>query len=264
LDVANLKKSWNTIAGHYARRYHISTDIVHYGPLCPGDDKLGILGDIAGLRILDMGCGVGQNAIALTRLGAHVTAVDFSERQIDEARALAGQCGIETDFIISDIGSIPSLKAETFDLALSVCAIAFVKDEARVFAEAFRLLRLGGRFIISDMHPLQYILDENRRGVEFNNSYPFKPIHMRWRWDFESDNKRGPVEAGFEHYVRSVPNYCNSLIAAGFSVCRILEPKPTSRTPHVGFSTEIMQEYPYIARHLPITFIIEAKKERKP
>jgi len=261
MRVANLKKSWNAIARPYGRRYRIASNTVHYGPLCPGEDKLHLLGNMAGLRALDLGCGGGHNSIALSRLGAEVTAVDFSEEQIAAARNLAAKGGFDATFMVGDIGELSALEDGSFDLVISVCAISFVKDENRVFAEAHRLLRPGGRLILSDMHPVQYILDENPKGVAFNNSYPFDPFRMRWRWEFDGDHRGAPIDVNFEHYVRSVPHYCNALIDSGFSISRILEPKPTSRTPHIGFSREILQEYPYIAKHLPITFIIGASRE---
>ena len=254
--MVDIRKSWDKIAAQYRRRYKISTDIVHYGPLCPGEDKLGLLADISGKNVIDLGCGCGQNAIALAKMGAGVTAVDLSSEQIRQAGDLAIEEGILVDFKTADITDLSFLPDVDFDLAISACAIAFVENIESVFKEAFRVLKPDGLFVLSDMNPLQYIMDEVDGGVEFNNRYPFNPILMKWSWEFQNID-RAPR---FQHYVRSISQYVNSLAAAGFSVSKILEPEPTVDTPHIGFSEEILEEYPYIAGHLPITFIVVCRK----
>jgi ubiquinone/menaquinone biosynthesis C-methylase UbiE len=254
--MVDIRKSWDKIAAQYRKRYKISTDNVHYGPLSPGEDELSLLGDISGKRVIDLGCGCGQNAIALAKMGARVTAVDLSAEQIRQAEDLAGTEGVTVEFKTGDIADLSSLPDSEFDLAISACAIAFVKDLESSFAEAFRLLKTGGVFVLSEMNPLQYIMDEIDGGVEFNNKYPFDPILLKWSWEFQNID-RAPR---FQHYVRSISHYINSLVAAGFSVSKILEPQPTIDTPHIGFSEEILEEYPYIAGHLPITFIIVCRK----
>lgn len=248
----------------YQKRYYISSREVHYGPLCPGENQLNLLGDIRGRRVLDLGCGGGQNAIALARMGAIVTAVDFSALQIEMARKLAQKHNATIKFLVADIGAMPELRDRTFDLALSACAIAFVRGLDNVFAEAHRLLKTGGRLVLSDMNPLQYILDETSDGVEFNRPYPIQPVLSKWKWDFQANDAKGKIrEVDFQHYIRSIPQYANALIDSGFTVNRIFEPKSTMRTPHMGFSREIRQEYNYIAKHIPITFIITCTKQKR-
>jgi len=255
--VADVKKSWDKIAPHYRKRYEISTEIVHFGPLCPGEDKLRLLGDIAGKSVIDLGCGGGQNAIALARMGARVTGVDFSDGQVAEARVLAGKHNQKIEFIKGDIGDLSFLPDSKFDLAISACVISFVEDFETAFREAYRILRPGGRFILSDMNPLQYILDENDYGVEFNRIYPYQPILLKWEWEFDEMDKT----PRFQHFVRSIPAYFNALTDVGFSVSRIHEPQSTIDTPHIGFSREILNEYKYIANHIPTTFIIVSKNK---
>jgi ubiquinone/menaquinone biosynthesis C-methylase UbiE len=254
--MVDIRKSWDKIASQYRKRYKISTDTVHYGPLCPGEDKLSLLGDISGKRVIDLGCGCGQNAIALAKMGARVTAVDLSAEQIRQAENLAVEERVSVEFKTGDIVDLSFLPDSEFDLAISACAIAFVEDLDSAFAEAFRLLKTGGVFVLSDMNPLQYIMDETDGGVEFNNKYPFDPILLKWSWEFQNIDR----PPRFQHYVRSISHYVNLLLATGFSVSKILEPHPTIDTPHIGFSEEILEEYPYIAEHLPITFIIVCRK----
>jgi ubiquinone/menaquinone biosynthesis C-methylase UbiE len=261
--MSKIRNSWNKISEHYVSNYNISTEIIHYGPLCPGEDKLQLLGDLKGLRVIELGCGAGQNSIALARAGARVTALDFAESQLDKGRALAQKEKIDIEFIARDISDLSPYDDSSFDLGFSSCTISFVEDIVKTFAEAFRVLVPGGRFVLCDMHPLQYILDEIDGGVKFNHPYPSdKPITMRWSWDFEARNGQKKLSAGFMHYVRPLSAYHNALVDAGFAVERILEPKSTLDTPHLGFSKEIWREYRYIAKNLPITYILLCRKPK--
>ena len=255
--MVDVKKSWNKIAALYKKRYEISTEEVHFGPLCPGENTLRLLGDIKGKRVIDLGCGSGQNAVALAKIGVDVTAVDFSNAQIKECKSLAEKHKLKINGVTSDLENLSKVKSSSFDLAISACAIAYVKNINKAFKEAYRILKPGGRFILSDMNPLQYIIDENDHGVEFNAKYPYKPLLIKWDWEFD-DLKTAP---DFKHYVRPISQYFNTLTGAGFAVSKILEPESTLNTPHLGFSEEIMDEYPYIAKHIPITFIIVAEKK---
>src|SRR5437762_145020 len=54
----------------------------------------GLLGDVGGLAVLDLGCGTGRHSIPLAAAGAVVTAVDFSEEMLAQARAKQGAGGI--------------------------------------------------------------------------------------------------------------------------------------------------------------------------
>lgn len=252
----NIKKSWDKIAVLYKNRYEISREVVHYGPLCPGEDKLRLLGNISGKKVIDLGCGGGQNAVALGKMGAEVTGIDISSEQIDLAGKLARDCGLTISFKTADISSLPFIGDGTQELALSACAVTFVEDIDRFFSETFRILKSNGRFILSDMNPLQYVIDETENGLVFNNPYFQKTLAINWSWEFD-ELDRAPR---FRHYVRPITQYVNSLVDSGFAVKRILEPEPTLDTPHRGFSKEIMEEYPYIAQHIPITFIILCEK----
>jgi SAM-dependent methyltransferase len=250
----DVKTAWDRIASLYCQKYPININNVHYGPLCPGENKLRLLGNIAKLKAVDLGCGVGQNAIALAKSGAKVTAVDFSSNQLFEAKKLAAQENVSIEFINCDLVNLSILKDEAFDISISACAMAFVRNIQAAFSEAYHILKAGGRFIVSVMHPLQYILDGEEGSMYFNSTFPFNPRLIKWNWDFPNKSVK------FQHYLRSIAEYHNCLCDAGFIVKKILEPKPTLKTPHIGFSKEIMNEYPYIARHLPITLIFVALK----
>jgi ubiquinone/menaquinone biosynthesis C-methylase UbiE len=250
----DIEKSWDKIAHLYRKRYLIKSETVHYGPLCPGEDKLCLLGDVTGLRAIDLGCGAGQNAIALAKSGADVTAVDFSSNQLAEAESLARDEGVHIEFVNGDVTDLSFVVDNTFDLAISACTMAFVGDIKAAFLETYRILKTGGIFALSVMHPVQYILDGDKGHMYFNSSFPFSPRLLKWSWDFDG------ISVKFQNHLRSIADYHNTLTDAGFEVKKLLEPKPTLKTPHLGFSREIMCEYPYIANHLPVTLIFVAVK----
>lgn len=252
----DIRKSWDRIAELYYARYAIDSSTIHYGPLCPGENKLNLLGDISGLKAIDLGCGAGQNVVALAKAGALAMGVDFSASQIEKARKHAGMMKAAGQFIQADITSMPVIEDNSFDLAITACAIAFVKDLKQALGEINRILKPEGKFVLSAMHPMQYIIDGDEGSMYFNSAYPFKPRILKWSWDFSEKS------IPFQHYLRSVSEYHNALVEAGFTVIKMLEPKPTMDTPHAGISKEIMEEYPYIARHLPVTLIMLARKNQ--
>ena len=103
-----VKSGWDEMSDRYLRGAVISTDDVHYGPLIPGEKEFRLLGDVRGKRLLELACGGAQNAIALAKWGARVTAVDLSSHQLAHARYLARSAGAsitEIDLVLShDIG----------------------------------------------------------------------------------------------------------------------------------------------------------------
>ena len=107
--MSDIRTAWNKIAPLYYRKYHIKTNSIHYGPLCPGEDKLGLLGNIAGLKAIDLGCGAGQNAVSLAKAQADTTAVDFSSNQLAEAKKLARRENVSLELVNSDLVSMPEL-----------------------------------------------------------------------------------------------------------------------------------------------------------
>jgi ubiquinone/menaquinone biosynthesis C-methylase UbiE len=254
----DIRKSWDRMAKLYQMNYPIDSDTIHYGPLCHGENKLNLLGDISRLRAIDLGCGAGHNVIALAKAGAIAAGVDFSLKQLEEARKMTKDMKLAADFFQSDITSMSFFNNETFDLAISACAIAFVKNLDRALAEIFRILKENGRFILSVMHPVQYIIDGDEGSMYFNSAYPFKSRVLKWSWNIREKS------IPFQHYLRSISDYHNALVKAGFEVTRILEPEPTMDSPHKGISKEIMEDYPYIAKHLPVTLIMMACKNPSP
>src|SRR3990170_1314031 len=77
------------------------------------------VGDVAGKDLLHLQCHFGLDTLSWARLGARVTGVDFSERGIAQATALASELRIEARFIHSNVYDLPKVLDDTFDVVFS-------------------------------------------------------------------------------------------------------------------------------------------------
>jgi len=109
-----------------------------------------IVGDVRGLNVLDLGCGTGRHSLWMAAAGATVTGVDFSEGMLAEARRKPGAEAIR--FVVHDL-HLPLPFAAEFDLVVSGLVLEHLRDLDGFFAEARRVLKPGGRAVVSAMHP---------------------------------------------------------------------------------------------------------------
>jgi SAM-dependent methyltransferase len=213
--------AWDRISTHYQDRYTIPVDEIHLGPMVPSPADLGIDLDVAGLQVLDFGCGGGQNAIACARAGARrVVAVDPSERQLDLAQKAASQAGAVVEFLNLGDDGLGRL-GSGFDLVLSVYALQFIADAAAVMRLLAGLLRVGGRLVVSVDHPMR--LSGEWRGDEFIVEGYFAEGWQSWSYDFPEAG----VQVEMRRYRRPAQDWVNAVIAAPLALRGLYEPRPT-------------------------------------
>ncbi|MFE4973675.1 methyltransferase domain-containing protein [Kitasatospora sp. NPDC056651] len=108
----------------------------------------------AGSRLLDVGCGVGAPAVRIARLtGAEVTGIAVSREQVARADALAHTTGLrgQVSFRQADAMDLPFDDA-SFDAVLAIESMPHMPDRGRVLREMRRVLRPGGRTVLTDFH----------------------------------------------------------------------------------------------------------------
>ena len=139
----------------YQSSSEISTCDIHYSPFGAGEAELGLIGDISGKDILELGCGAAQNCIAADRQGANrVVGVDISSKQLEAALNIRNKTKSSIEVIQGDLEDLHFLKEATFDIVLSMFAAEFLYDIRRFFYTCNKLLKKGGVLILSTVHPL--------------------------------------------------------------------------------------------------------------
>lgn len=101
------------------------------------------------LKVVDMGTGAGYAAITLARLGHDVTALDASERMLNEARQNAQVAKVDINFVLGDVTNPPLLKHE-YDLVIAKSVVWNLIDPTAAYSSWIELLRPGGFIIVID------------------------------------------------------------------------------------------------------------------
>jgi ubiquinone/menaquinone biosynthesis C-methylase UbiE len=105
------------------------------------------LGDLAGKRVLDVGCGLGGKTVAYAEAKARVTGVDLSERNIAQCAVFARERGVDAAFAAGDAAHLP-FAGGTFDAVIANDSLEHFADPEAALRELARVLRPGGSIFL--------------------------------------------------------------------------------------------------------------------
>ena len=227
--------AWNENAAYWDEYMGEGNDFVNV--LCwPALERL--LSPGPGIRVLDVACGNGLTSRRLGRLGAQVTAFDVSSEMIQRARARTTAEDGDIDYRVIDGGDDSTLLAlgeEGLDAALSNMALFDMAAIDPLFASLARLLKPGGRFAFSLMHPC------------FNNMHT---IHMAEREDRDGEM--------ITTYSMKVTGYLSPSVKLGLAIPGQERPHPYFHRPlqmllgagfAAGFVMDGLEERAFPADH---------------
>jgi len=129
------------------------SEVIAWGVFGVPEDDLDVLGDVAGLDVVELGCGTAYFSAWLARRGARPVGVDVTPAQLETARRCMVETGIEFELVEASAEDVP-LPDSSFDLALSEHGASTWCDPHRWIPEAARLLRSGGRLVFLHTTPL--------------------------------------------------------------------------------------------------------------
>jgi ubiquinone/menaquinone biosynthesis C-methylase UbiE len=179
-----------------------------YSPDGPGEHEVRLVGDVAGKRVLDLGCGDGSAAVTLAQRGAVVIAVDTSEARLTLGRRRGEEADVRLDWRAGDLADLAFLRADSIDLVFSAFAIDTVDDSARVFRQVQRVLKPNAPFVFSQAHPFALCVDDARLARSYLDAGPITVT----RWG-------EPITV----YPRTLSETFADLSRAGFRVDTLLE-----------------------------------------
>ena len=133
--------------------------------------ELDLLGDVSGKRILHLQCHFGQDSISLSRMGAKVTAVDFSEKSIAKAKELAKGLEVDTEFVCSDIYELRNNLSDKFDVVFtSYGTVIWLPDTQKWANVISHFLAPNGHFVFVDFHPVVWMYGDDLKEVIYKYS----------------------------------------------------------------------------------------------
>ncbi|MEU0986814.1 class I SAM-dependent methyltransferase [Streptomyces sp. NPDC005953] len=169
LDAADGYASWSAIYDTLPSSYiEVEEPIVHE-----------ILDRLPAGAALDAACGTGRQTLALTSRGFRTTGVDQSPQMLDKARANAP----EAQYRVGRLESLP-LDDQSVDVAVCSLAMTHLPELDASVAELARVVKPGGRIIITDMHPFVISLQGQCLFVHGSEQLAFVRNHVHFASDY--------------------------------------------------------------------------------
>jgi SAM-dependent methyltransferase len=213
-------QAWDRVAARRGTPSLSST--VQFGTDLPTEADLRLCGSLNGKRVLDVGCGAGENAVAMARQGAHVIAIDASSAQLALGRRLAEEAETRVEWHEGDAADLAFLRADSIDLALATGVVQEIEDVDRLFRQVHRVLRAGAAFVFSHDHPMRLALG---RDDEDPGNLPLGPLEVRRSYFDGAPIVTKREGEAVQLWPRTVADVFSALHRAGYRVDVLLEPE---------------------------------------
>jgi ubiquinone/menaquinone biosynthesis C-methylase UbiE len=202
---------YDTFAESYARQNETGLFNAHYARPAMID----LAGDVTGRSILDAGCGAGPLAAALRDRGAQITAFDSSPAMVALAQR---RLGTNTKVLVADLAEPLPFGTGEFDDVVASLVLHYLEDWSGPLAELRRVLKPGGRLILSVNHPVI-------RPVVYPEEDYFETSPYTEDYTFDGQT------AYLTFWHRPLHAMTDAFTRAGFTISVISEPPFSPETP---------------------------------
>jgi len=211
---------------------------------------LKFLGNVKNKDILELGCGSGYWTRILSKKGARCVGIDKSKEQLNIAKKEELENPLGIKYSLGDVTRLRKIKSNNFDIVFSefvFLEIPNLKKLNKIFTEAYRVLKKGGIFFISDMHPFDPIV---------HNRFEFPKKFDYFQKGAKMIAKAKQLDGSwirFTDYHWMFEDYFSALIKAKFVLLDFKEPQ---------VSKKLIKKVPYLKyrEFLPKDMVIVAKK----
>jgi len=175
---------------------------------------LALAGDVTGRRILDAGCGSGPLFAALRDRGALMAGFDSSAGMLEQARRRLGD---GADLRVAELGRPLPYPDGAFDDVVASLVLHYLEDWGPALAELRRVLKPGGRLIVSVDHPFAIVGFQREAGLKADYFATYN-----WTEDWTMDGLTVPMS----FWNRPLHAMTDAFTTAGFRISVISEPDP--------------------------------------
>jgi ubiquinone/menaquinone biosynthesis C-methylase UbiE len=196
-----------------------------------GPALLQACGDVAGLRVLDLGCGSGYFSRLLANEGAKVVGIDLSGKMIDLAIRNSPDSSPGIDFRVLNASEIADhFPNRSFDLVVGCVSMQDMADIPAVARGAHRVLANSGRFVFSIPHPAtvtpsrewDHDSDGVKGALKVDRYFDSGPRVLKW------EMKRLERHWETPYWSLTIEGWSEILEGAGFLIRRLREPRPSA------------------------------------
>lgn len=236
------REHWESRSAEYQERNRSQLnrfdDDVAWGVWDIPEREAGILGEVAGVRALEYGCGACQSGIKLAKRDALVTGMDLSAAQLRQGLANMEAGGTRFPVVQAD-GERTPFRDGSFDLVWCDHGVMGFADPYRTVPEVARLLRPGGRFAFCILTPLAWIAAGDGDEVTRTFRVPYFGMHAIDLDDPEWRTTEFQLPYG---------DWIRLFLANGFEVLDLVELRPASDATSTYVSEaerDWCRDYPY-------------------
>lgn len=238
--MGTIEKDWNMMAQAY-EEFNNASDSYSYNIEWPAIQKM--LPDLAGKKILDIGCGTGIFTFLFDKYNpSKLVGLDISESMLSIARKKAMESGSEAAFIQGDATYTSQYVDGKFDFIFSSTTSHYIEDLDTFFENLEQSLNDGGTIILSMIHPVYSAMYPIEHGETF-------PEEEEWQVRYLDKSKRAYIQPWIEYndnyenylsksYHHLFGDYVNSIIKAGLKITQVEEPLPPA-----SWKSECMGRY---------------------
>jgi SAM-dependent methyltransferase len=204
--------------------------------------------DLAGRKVLCLASGGGQQAPIFAALGAKVTLLDASPRQLAQDRFVAERDGQTIPLVEGDMADLSAFGDASFELIYNQPSTLFVPDVAPMWRECYRVLQLGGVLMTGFMNPDEFVFDEDALDNEgvFVVKHPLPYVEHEVLSQEELEQRVRNKE--MFHFSHTMEAHLGGLTQAGFVITGFYEDRRTEEDGNP------------IRNYMPSTFVVRAHK----
>jgi 2-polyprenyl-3-methyl-5-hydroxy-6-metoxy-1,4-benzoquinol methylase len=219
--LGDIVSEWNRNAEARHEQISSEVDISYHKILIP--TIMMLIGDIAGKRVIDVGCGSGYLTAKLASKGSYVLGVDPSEEMIRIARREYGSLP-RLEFVNKSIEEFSSQYSDIcFDVAVSNMSLITIPDLDEALMAISSVLPPRGIFAFNITHPCFY---NQHRKYQPAETFQYHISHAQ-KGSFIISNDHEGLPSPTTHFHRPLQEYFRSLKAASFTIDELIEPFPT-------------------------------------